>query len=475
MDRIIQVGLQCLRDGDLDGAAKNFRLSLANAPGHAKASYFLGVTLARKGNLSEALPYLEAAVAAQQTNKDCYLALGVAQRRLGLAGDAEKTFRAVLKVDSNNFVGLCNLGELLSNRDEYLEALAVLNRAIELKPHEVAALNPLAFAMTRAGKAAAALSLLEDQSETVCNSAPLLYTRANALASVGQIDFSEEAAQAAVELAPEMAMAQWHIGLCRYDFGDYSGAISEFRKALATEPDFDLARGSLGISLLESGAVEEGLSVLRATNVPSISLHSLLDCWHSLIAPSRRDSLAKPQSFGFKSSHIRHALNAIVNDGLVIELGVYMGGSLSQIAEHVGPSKIVHGFDSFEGLPDDWIDGVDKGSYSSGGVLPDVPINTKLHVGWFEDKLPDFVDAHADKLAFANIDCDTYSSTKIFFDSFASKIEAGTILMFDEYFCYSKWRNHEYKAFQEFVAERDLSYEYIALSPITRQATVRIL
>jgi len=107
--------------------------------------------------------------------------------------------------------------------------------------------------------------------------------------------------------------------------------------------------------------------------------------------------------------------------------------------------------------------------------LPDLPANAELHVGWFEDTLPAFVENNTVHLAFANIDCDIYSSTKTFFDNFSETIRPGTILVFDEYFCYSDWRKHEYRAFQDFASQRNLHYEHLALSAITRQATVRII
>ena len=51
----------------------------------------------------------------------------------------------------------------------------------------------------------------------------------------------------------------------------------------------------------------------------------------------------------------------------------------------------MHGFDSFRGLPEKWTDGYEERLFSRDGILPDVPGNVELHVGWFEDTLSVFV------------------------------------------------------------------------------------
>ena len=75
--------------------------------------------------------------------------------------------------------------------------------------------------------------------------------------------------------------------------------------------------------------------------------------------------------------------------------------------------------------------------------------------------------------AFVHIDCDIYSSTRDIFRALAPRIVVGTVLVFDEYFNYPDWQQHEFKAFQEFVAAHRVSHEYLAYSRI--QVVVRIL
>ena len=153
-------------------------------------------------------------------------------------------------------------------------------------------------------------------------------------------------------------------------------------------------------------------------------------------------------------------------DGLLAEFGVFEGDSLRLFASLT--DKEIHGFDSFEGLPEAWTGhSLDK-SYFAVDKLKAFPKNVTLHKGWFSDSLPGFLENHKDEIfAFMHIDCDLYSSTKEILMRCSKKIVPGTIILFDEYINYPNWENHEYKAFKEFMNSRpDLSYIYTKVSAI---------
>jgi hypothetical protein len=128
-------------------------------------------------------------------------------------------------------------------------------------------------------------------------------------------------------------------------------------------------------------------------------------------------------------------------------------------------NQTVHGFDSFEGLPEDWSGNkMHAGYFNRRGKLPRVPSNVELHAGWFDASLPKFVEKHEGPASFLHIDCDLYSSTVTIFDQFGPRIVQGTVLVFDEYFNYPNWQHHEHKAFEEFKAKSGLTFRYVAYS-----------
>lgn len=168
------------------------------------------------------------------------------------------------------------------------------------------------------------------------------------------------------------------------------------------------------------------------------------------------------------------ALAARSLPGLVMEFGVYSGQTINYIAERVSGS--VHGFDSFEGLPETWRDGFAKGHFALPG-LPTVRENVRLHKGLFDHTLPVFLREQAphEPVSFMHVDCDLYSSTRSVLGLLATRLVRGTVIVFDEYFNYDGWEEHEFRAFREFVRERGARYEYLSYNALHEQVAVRIL
>jgi hypothetical protein len=170
---------------------------------------------------------------------------------------------------------------------------------------------------------------------------------------------------------------------------------------------------------------------------------------------------------------LRHALAQARLPGLFLEFGVFSGESINFIAQVIGPST-VYGFDSFEGLPEDWFFEMGRGCFDRKGQLPAVLPNVRLVPGWFHETLPPFLEAHAGPVAFAHVDCDLYSSAKVVLGLLREHIVPGTVLVFDEYFNYPGWQDGEFKAFREFVQEGGLVYEYLGYTTQWYSAAVRI-
>ncbi|WP_294535172.1 class I SAM-dependent methyltransferase [uncultured Rhodoblastus sp.] len=158
-------------------------------------------------------------------------------------------------------------------------------------------------------------------------------------------------------------------------------------------------------------------------------------------------------------------------EGLILEFGVFSGQTINFLASLT--TQRIYGFDSFEGLPEDWRPDFPKGCFRRD--LPEVGDNVELVVGWFDQALPTFLANHSEKASLIHVDCDLYSSTKIIFDLCQDRIAAGTIIVFDEFFNYVGWRRHEYKAFMELIATKDLRFKYIGYVPRHQQVAVEIL
>jgi hypothetical protein len=166
------------------------------------------------------------------------------------------------------------------------------------------------------------------------------------------------------------------------------------------------------------------------------------------------------------------ATQQLIENGLYCEFGVYKGESLNYMAKK--NTCTFHGFDSFEGLPEFWFGEYSEGAFDLQGVLPETEANVILHKGWFDKTLPPFLDANKGPLALLHVDCDLYSSTKTIFDLMRDRIVDGTVIIFDEYFNFPFWQNHEFKAFREFIAGTGLRYDYLCYNKCHQQVAVRI-
>lgn len=143
---------------------------------------------------------------------------------------------------------------------------------------------------------------------------------------------------------------------------------------------------------------------------------------------------------------------------LYLEFGVYGGTSIRKWSQLLhNPSSKLHGFDSFEGLPKSW-EGVDKGRFTTGGSIPEIDDpRVSFFKGWFSDTLPKYKLPSHDVL-FVTFDADLYSSTKTVLDFIRPYVSAGTYFYFDEF----HFRDHELRAFDEFLSETGHVFNVIA-------------
>lgn len=181
------------------------------------------------------------------------------------------------------------------------------------------------------------------------------------------------------------------------------------------------------------------------------------------------------QNIGYAVDHALKLQDA--NKKYFLEFGVWKGYSLKLIAKKIGNQECF-GFDSFEGLQEDWVGtALPKGAFDLQRKVPKIKGNCKFYVGYFDKTLPDFIQFvranQVKQLSFIHIDCDTYESSKFVLQSLSAFIKTDTIIVFDEYIGYPGWKTGEFKAFQEFVHENGIRYEYLAFSSYT--VTIKIL
>ena len=170
--------------------------------------------------------------------------------------------------------------------------------------------------------------------------------------------------------------------------------------------------------------------------------------------------VGKKTSADYTTSIQKHLLESakhITINGHWCEFGVREGRSLKWLIDEY-PQQVIHAFDSWQGLPEDWNHGTGNVADMSCDT-PTVPGHIQLHKGWFKDTLPVWKQKHKGPIAFLHMDADIYSSTKEVLTALDEQIVTGTVITFDE-FCnfrlsgkMSKWQEHEFLALIEWLDE----------------------
>lgn len=188
-----------------------------------------------------------------------------------------------------------------------------------------------------------------------------------------------------------------------------------------------------------------------------------------------RTHFAGVEPFPDKLSLLEHTLRQVPPElNTWVELGVATGHSIRLIAataRKLGRMPQIHGFDSFLGLPEDFIPGVPKGSFAT--TPPEFAEDSIIiHQGWFHDTLPKFARTLTDQIGFVHFDADLYSSTRTGFEALRSRLGPSTVLLFDELWNITDVEQHEYRALTEFIAAAHLRFHYLGYNENYTQASI---
>ena len=132
-----------------------------------------------------------------------------------------------------------------------------------------------------------------------------------------------------------------------------------------------------------------------------------------------------------------------------LEFGVSEGHSFKWWLSHIdNQATTFEGFDTFEGLPEDW------GFFSKGAMSSSVPqvsdTRARFHKGLFQDTLYPFIkhgNVKTDCRKVIHMDADIFSATLFTLTTLAPLVNKGDIIFFDEF----NVPNHEYSAYKIFT------------------------
>ncbi len=143
-----------------------------------------------------------------------------------------------------------------------------------------------------------------------------------------------------------------------------------------------------------------------------------------------------------------------------LEFGVATGESFRAwlgLSRHAGSRFF--GFDSFEGLPEDWQADSPKGAYSTLGQVPQVDDPRATFVkGLFQQTVDGFsLGFKPQNRLVLHMDADLYSSTLYVLMALNRHISPGTLILFDEFT--ARGFTDEYAALEDYCAACCRSYQ----------------
>ncbi len=414
--------------GRLENAETSYNKAIAIKPGLAEAHYNLGNTLKKLGRLEDAEASYNKAIAIKPEYREAHSNLGITLQELGRLEDAATSYNKAIAIKPDLAEAHNNLGNLLQELGRLEDAETSYNKAIAIKP---------------------------DYAEAHCNLGATLL-------GLNRLKEAEASYKEAVALRSNFSKASFHLMAFSKSINNAEYYLD---KCLAGDPDYKKAR------LIKAA--------LRFYQGDRTVFDELMQ------SEFKEDPFIRSFAWVFDLPRLPelhfnrwYFYDSVINQSIIskpfYEFGVWRAASFKYL---IKAFKKGYGFDTFKGLPEDWVTGdkVEKaGYYSSDGIVPKIA-GGEFIVGKFEETLPVFFSKERPIASVINFDADLYSSTICALNFAKSVIDRNTILIFDELIMNDTWEQDEFKALNEFCEVNHLRYEVIAVSFLTKQVAVKLV
>ena len=349
------------------------------------------------------------------------------------------------------------MGNALKEQGKLDEAIEAFTKALSIQPDNTAAYNNMGNVLKDQGKPEEAIEAYNKAISKRPDYAEAYSNMGNVLKEQGKLDEAVEAYKKAISINPDYDDAYWNLSGTAENINEAKKSI---KKCL--EVDSNNLEAKLTKSALEfyEGDKTEFSALLRSP----LKDHAYMRSFKWVF------NLPKLPPLHFhRCALFDHMTELSKKDRPFYEFGVWRGEAFRYL---IKTFKKGYGFDTFEGLPEDWHN-EKAGTYSSDGNIPKIK-GGEFIVGKFEDTLPRFFTEERPKASIINFDADLYSSTICALNFAKPVIDKHTILIFDEFIINKNWEQDEYKALEEFCFNNKCTYEVLAVSFFTKQVAVKL-
>jgi predicted O-linked N-acetylglucosamine transferase (SPINDLY family) len=222
--------LVLFRGGQLVDAERIARRLLAKEPKHARALHLLGIISSQKGNQTEALRLINAALQIEGESATIYNSRGNVLAALKRFDEALASFQTAIELDPASATAFGNQGNVYQELARFDEAVASYDKAIALDPDDAEA----------------------------------FYNRGGALQELKRFDEAVPSYDEAIALRHDYAEAFSNRGTTLQALGRHSEAVTSYDRAIALKPNFPEALCSRGSAFQELERFDEAIASYSA-------------------------------------------------------------------------------------------------------------------------------------------------------------------------------------------------------------------
>lgn len=184
-------------------------------------------------------------------------------KQVGIYRDLETLWSDTIAKDPESWMAHNNLGLVLQQKGQHDEAIAHLQKSLELNPNKFEIQNNLGYSLSMSSRLRDAFPYLEKAVEMNPNYAAVHYNLGNALLRSGRVAEAIAQLQRAVELDPTYVPALSNLGSAFLQTGQLDESLAHLQKALEIDPDYKPAHFNLANTLLQMRRIEEAVSHLQ--------------------------------------------------------------------------------------------------------------------------------------------------------------------------------------------------------------------
>ena len=218
------------------------------------------LVLINQGKLQEAEEIYEELISAGTKNQEIYANLATIYLIQSRPDKSIPLFQKALHLKPDDIAAHNNLGIALKKQGALTSAIASYNKALELNPNYTDAYNNLGNALREKGDLAEAIASYNKALELNPNYTDAHNNLGIALKELGDVGAAIASYNKALELNPNYTDAHFNLGNAFQDQGEFTAAISSYNTALRLKPNDPETHNNLGNALREQGELNAAIT-----------------------------------------------------------------------------------------------------------------------------------------------------------------------------------------------------------------------